>query len=209
MEGVPTMDFDELPELNLTARDLGLRTTGRASKKVTAVVAGTLTQSDLDSLADERGTVAQPIKKLRAKHHALARAIASGVGDGDAAVLIGYTASRVSILKSDPSFKELVRFYTAKVDDQYLGMHERMAGLGLDAVNELSDRLEDEPEAFSNTQLLEMASRMGDRTGHGVSTSTNVNVKVGLANRLEQARARMTEAAAGDGAKLISGEVLA
>jgi hypothetical protein len=160
-------------------------------------------------LEDERGTVAPTIKKLRTKHHALARAIASGLDDGDAAVLIGYTASRVSILKSDPSFKELVRFYTAKVEDQYLGMHERMAGLGLDAVNELSDRLEEDPDAFSNTQLMEMASRMADRTGHGPSSSTNVNVKVGLADRLQQARNRMQEAVAGEDAKLISGEVIA
>lgn len=203
------MDFDNMPEINLTPRDLGLRLTGRQNKHVTAVIAGNLTPSDLESLQDERGTVAPPIKKLRAKHHALARSIASGVSDGDAAVLIGYTSSRVSILKSDPSFKELVRFYTAKVDDQYLGMHERMAGLGLDAVNELSDRLDEDAESFSNTQLLEMASRMGDRTGHGPSSSTNINVKVGLADRLQQARLRMEEAVAGDNAKLISGEVLA
>jgi len=190
------MDFDNLPDMNLTARDLGLRLTGRASKHITAVVAGPLTQGHLDSLQDERGTVAEPIKKLRAKHHALARAIASGISDGDAAILIGYNASRVSILKSDPSFMELVRFYTVKVDDAYMGMHERMAGLGLDAVNELSDRLDEDPEGFSITQLMELSSRMADRTGHGPSSSTNVNVKVGLADGLKKARERIEAAAA-------------
>lgn len=203
------MNFNDLPEMNLTARDLGLRLTGRQNKRVTAVVGADLTQSDLDSLQDERGTTAPQIKKLRAKHHALARAIASGIADGEAAILVGYTASRLSILKSDPSFNELVRFYSAKVDEQYLGMHERMAGLGLDAVNELSDRLDEDPEAFSNTQLMEMASRMADRTGHGPSSSTNVNVKVGLADRLAESRKRMEEFAAGDNAKLINGEALA
>jgi hypothetical protein len=203
------MNLDDLPEMNLTARDLGLRLTGRGSKQVTMVVGADLTQADLDSLQDERGTVAPQLKKLRTKHHALARAIASGIGDGDAAILIGYTASRVSILKSDPSFNELVRFYTAKVDDKYLGMHERMAGLGLDAVNELSDRLDEDPEAFSNTQLMEMASRMADRTGHGPSSSTNVNVKVGLADRLAESRKRMEKYALGDDAKLINGEAVA
>lgn len=203
------MELEDLADMNLTPRDLGLQLNGRHSKTIAAVVAGNLTQSDLDSLEDDRDSTTQPIMKLRHKHHALARSIASGMDGVTAAVLVGYTESHVSVLKSDPSFKELVRFYTVKVDEAYLGMHERMAGLGLDAVNELSDRLDEDPDAFSNTQLLEMASRMGDRTGHGPSSSTNVNVKVGLADRLLSARNRMDEAAAGDNAKLISGEVLA
>ena len=203
------MELDDLTEMNLTPRDLGLRLNGRSGKPIAAVVAGNLTQDDLDTLKVERGEITPPLQKLRTKHHALARAIASGMPDIDAAILIGYTPSRVSILKTDPSFRELIRFYTAKVDDQYLGMHERMAGLGLDAVNELSDRLDEDSDSFSNTQLMELASRMGDRTGHGPSSSTNVNVKVGLADRLLQARTRMEEAAAGDNAKLIDGKVLA
>ncbi len=179
---------------NLSVRELGLRTNGRARKPLTAVLNRPLTEQDILSLQEERQTQAPKIRKLRDRHHALARAIASGLSESDASILCGYDKSRVSILKGDPAFSELVTFYRGKVDEKYYGMHERMAGLGQDAVDELADRLEDGPEDFSINQLLELTKGMADRTGHGVSTKAEVNVKFGLAERLASARQRTEEA---------------
>ena len=113
----------------------------------------------------------------------------------DAALACGYVISRVSILKSDPAFQELLVFYREDTDRAYRDMHERMAGLSRDAVDELHARLESDIEAeekkISVGQLLEIAKMGADRTGHGPQSSQTVNVNVGIANRLEAARRRV------------------
>lgn len=169
---------------------LGLRLTGRAKKDVTAMVVGDIELDDLNTLQTERGTKPPKIAKLRDRHHALARALAAGMGEGEAAILCRYSGSRVSILKNDPAFMELVAFYRKATDEKFYDMAERMAGLGSDAIDELTDRLEENSEDFTTSQLVDIATRMADRTGHGVSTKTDVNVKVGISQRLADARER-------------------
>ena len=190
----PMADFGGM---DLTAADLGLRTRGRKAQPPLVAVLGPLLPADLAALEESRGSTSAPLKKLRERHHALARAMADGMKPGDAAIMYGYSASRISILQADHSFAELVKFYTAKVDEKYYGMHDRMAAAGMHAVDEIQDRLEDTPEDFSISQLLEVSKTYADRTGHGVTTTTEVNVKVGLADRLNTARQRADAAIAG------------
>lgn len=181
--------------------DLGdglFRTRGRAQAAVTASVVRELDEADLALLAAERGTKAPPIKRLSERHHSLARCLASGMSDGDAAITCGYTQSRVSILKDDPAFRELLAFYREDVTDKYLDMHGVLAGLSLDAAMELRERLEADMQADDKTlsvgQLVELTKLGADRTGFGPqSSSTNVNVNVDLASRLEAARKRVQE----------------
>lgn len=200
---------NDIPDLglNLTARDLGLRPAGAKGKHVTAVAGEVLVAADLAALETSRDTKAPGVLKLRERHHFLARSIADGMKPGDAGLLCGYCASRVSILQADKAFQDLVQFYRQKVDEKYYGMHERMAALGVDAVDELQERLDDTPDEFTVNQLMDLAGRMADRTGHGVSTQTNVNIKVGLADRLASARRRLEAVgpAAGEGPTLIEG----
>jgi hypothetical protein len=173
-----------------------LRTRGRAAKPVTATVVRELDEADLALLAEEKGSTTPPLKRLSERHHALARCLASGQSSGDAAIACGYVPSRVSILLADPAFTELVEFYRADVNAQYLGLHEVLAGLAHDSARELQERLEDDMSAdkkeLSVGQLLEMTKMGADRTGHGPQTSaTNVNINVDLAGRLEAARKRV------------------
>ena len=177
-------------DMDFELSGLGLRTTGRTSAKIAWSVERELESSDLARLGDARGVDPSPIKKLRERHHALAKMIAQGIPDGEAGLATGYTASRVSILKSDPSFQELLAFYSAGVRERYYDMHEAAAALGRDAVEEIHDRLEDKPEDFTVGQLLEIGKTMMDRTGQGPRSSTNVNVNIGLAEKLEAARKR-------------------
>lgn len=157
------------------------RTRGRAAKPLTADILGDLNEADFAALATEKGSVAPAIKRISDRHHQLARNIASGMDMTQAGVISGYSASRVSILKADPAFKELVEFYRTDVDLAYRDLHQQLSGLALDATAEISDRLELEPEKFTVGQLLEVAKLGADRTGHGPTSAgpvTNNNFVV-------------------------------
>jgi hypothetical protein len=173
----------ELPEL-------GLRIGGRAKKALSFGEPEPLGEDDLRRLAEPRQSTAEPIKKLRERHHALARMIASGMKPGEAAIACGYTAARVSILLSDPTFEELVAHYADLRKERYFDGLQVMAELHMDAVEEIRDRLENEPEEFTIGQLMELTKLTADRTGKGPSTKTEVDVKVGLADRLQAGYAR-------------------
>lgn len=171
------------------------RVRGRAKRKIAAEVVRDLTQADLAMLETERGVQPRELTRLRERHHALARALASGLSEGEAAAVTGYDLSRISVLKGDPAFKELLAFYRENVNASYAEMHELLAGMSKDAALILRERLEDEPEDFGHGQLLEIAKMGADRTGHGPSsTSTQVNVHVDMAERLERARERVAKA---------------
>ena len=165
------------------------------TRPLTAVVVRELEEADVALLA-ERGsadTARQPLKKISQRHHALARNIASGMPDGEAAIVCGYTASRVSILKGDPAFQELIQFYSEDIDAQYADLHERLSALSMDAAEELLERLESDPEKISTAQLLEIVKSGADRTGHGPSSTQNVNHNVDIASRLANAIKRTEE----------------
>lgn len=170
------------------------RTRGRAARPIIATVVRELEGGDLALLAEEKGSETTALKRLGDRHHALARNLASGMAPGEAAIVSGYVLSRVSILQTDPAFRELIEFYRRDVTVQYRDLHQRLSGLALDAAEELSARLEDEPEKVSIGQLLEITKMGADRTGHGPqSSTTNVNVNVDLAGRLQRARERVAQ----------------
>lgn len=174
------------------------RTTGRAAKPLSAVKVRELEADDLLLLGTEKGSKAPALKRLGDRHHALARSLASGMSPGEAAIVCRYDSSRVSILLDDPAFRELLAFYREDVQRQYLGLHEQLAGLASDAAELLQDKLEAdldlpvEGRKITVGQLMEVTKLGADRTGHGPqSSSTNVNVNVDLASRLQEARKRV------------------
>jgi hypothetical protein len=169
---------------------LPIRLSGRAPAALVAAEVRELSPEDFALLATERGVEPAPLKRLGERHHALAKLLAQGTSPGEAAVVTGLSPSRVSILKADPTFQDLVAFYREKVDAAYVDMHSTLAGLSLDAAQELRDRLEEEPEKISVGQLLEITKLGADRTGFGPKSTQDVNVNVGLADRMQAARER-------------------
>lgn len=161
---------------------------------MSAVQVRELDACDIALLAEEKGSKAPALKRLSERHHALARCLASGMEESDAAITCGYVTSRVSILKADPAFQELLAFYRGAVEAKYLDMHGVLAGLSLDAAMELRERLETDIEAdekkISVTQLMELTKLGADRTGFGPQAS-QVNINVDLAGRLQAARERV------------------
>jgi hypothetical protein len=167
------------------------RTRGRAAKPIAAVETRQLVEADLALLATERGVTSTPIKRLRDSHHALARALAVGCTPAQAQVITGYSNSRISVLQADPAFQELVSHYRGMETDVHADMVERMKTLGLDALGELQERLEEDPSKFSEGLLLDVVKTLADRTGAGPSTKqTNVNVSVDYADMIRAARER-------------------
>lgn len=161
-----------------------------------------LTLTDLTmNMERDKGFAGQAsaVKRITERHHALARLLASGTAPGHAAIITGYDASRISILQTDPSFAELVDFYTQDVEAEYRSMHAQMAGLGGDAIDELRRRVEDEPEKLGAQFLLDVVTKIADRTGNGPTTSVTqeVNITLDLSARMKMARERARQAIEG------------
>ncbi len=170
------------------------RTRGRAPKPIAAVVVRELEKNDLLLLDGEKGSKPSALKRLTERHHALARNIASGMAPGEAAIIQGYSLSRVSILQNDPAFKELLKFYREDAERPFRDLHNRLAGMSMDAAEELAARLEEDIQAedkkISIGQLMEITKLGADRTGFGPQSS-QLNVNVDLSGRLEAARKRV------------------
>jgi hypothetical protein len=149
-----------------------------------------LREQDFALLSLDRGTEPSVIKALRARHHQLARMMAQGLPTQDLVAATGYSESRISILKSDPTFRELVSYYERVVEDVYIETHARLAGISNTALDIINERMEDDPEKISMGQLIEVAKLGADRTGHGPTSTQNTNVNIGFASRLEEARNR-------------------
>jgi hypothetical protein len=107
--------------------------------------------------------------RIRHAHHTLARLIAEGKKDIEISAITGYSPSRISILKGDPAFADLVAYYTSQVEAIFVDVHERLKTLTVEAIEELATRLEENPESFTSRDLLLVAELAADRSGFGPS----------------------------------------
>lgn len=172
--------------------DLGfdLHLSGRAGKALSAEVVRELTQSDLALLSTERGIQPTSLQRITNRHHALARCLASGMSATEAGLCTGYTGSRISVLRGDPAFEELIAFYQGEKGLPVQDLQEKMASLATDTIVELHERLELAPESFAIGELHDQLKLVADRTGNGPKTTTNVNLNVNLGDRMRAARER-------------------
>lgn len=174
-------------DLDIAAADF----IGRRPRAVQAEVTRELTASDLALLATERGIKPSHIARLSERHHALARCLASGLSVADACAITGYTPSRVSILKGDPSFEELIAFYRGPTAELVQDLGAKMRQNALEAQNILTERLEEEPASFDAGTLLDITKLGADRTGFGPASRTqHHHIHENLADRLKSARQR-------------------
>lgn len=175
--------------------DLGLdlaslTSPGRKPRAVEGEIIRHATGEDIASLA--LPSIPNPdVKRMTERHHALARSLALGVTEGEAAVSLGYDPSRVSILRSSPAFAELVAFYRGQLGIEFAEFGSIVKGLASDAMLILRDRLEEQPEEATLGQLLEIAKFGADRSGFGPQSKQEVTVKTDLGSRLAAARERL------------------
>jgi hypothetical protein len=138
---------------------------GRRPAPITYGMPRHLSESDIASMWDHGGTKTGPrIKTLRYNHHLLAKAVASGKSLLECSQLCGLTVARISDLKNDPAFQELVSFYAEELNEVYVDVHSRMAALGTSVLEELQERFEAEPEKFTKRELMDLFTTMADRS---------------------------------------------
>jgi hypothetical protein len=168
--------------------DLEIRTKGRATKGPPPFgVPTALTEADVALLASERGTKAPTLKRIRDVHHTLAQMVAQGASLAEIMAVTGYSASRISILRSDPAFKELVAHYHKVSERVYANAVEVSTGIYLDTLRDLAE--EAEAGNLSVRERLELARVAGAGAGFNRST-TEVNVSMTLAKTVEAGRKR-------------------
>lgn len=144
---------------------------GRRAVEVQTTVRRQLNPADIEQLwlqpEGALGSTTPPIQKIRFQHHSLARLLAEGRPDAECALITGYSPSRISILKRDPAVMELISHYKEMVTEVFVNVHERLAALGLNTIEELMERLDTDPDSFSVRELKEVAELTLDRSGYG------------------------------------------
>jgi len=150
--------------------DLGALSLGSARGRKPAehgfAVVRELTEADIPLLLmpEALGSKTPAVQKMRQSHHALARLLAEGRKGVECSAILGISQSRISILRQDPAFQELVEFYSKQKDEIYLDVHQRLAGLAVDTLEEIHERLGEDPDSFSNKELLMVAEMALDRS---------------------------------------------
>lgn len=149
---------------------------GRVPRRVKwEVVRSLRVPDDLPLLLERTPVPGGPsvLKQIRHSHHQLARLIATGVDDAEAALITGYSPSYISKIKGDPSFHSLLSYYHEQREQIFVDVVERMRTLGLSTLDELQNRLEEEPDEWSRRELMEMAELMLVKPA---AARTNLNV---------------------------------
>lgn len=144
-------------------------------------IARELTQGDAALLSEARGITAPTVKTMRETHHQLARLLASGMKQVEASAITGFSQSRISILKQDPAFQELITHYREVVDSSFADVQGQLASLSVDVIGELRDRLHDSPDGFRTRELMDFMTSLLDRSGHGPTAklkTENTNIFV-------------------------------
>jgi hypothetical protein len=152
-----------------------------APRIITCTIEGILEPDDLAALADgslvgEAGPkeVEDPsnLKRIRERHHSLARLVASGMSQDLVASICNYTPSYVSILLNNPAMKELVEHYRIINGNSSTVIAERLRTVGLKALETLNDKLDN--EEITDTHELAAVAKLGlDRAGHGPTSTTH------------------------------------
>jgi len=100
----------------------------------------------------------------RHEHHVLASMIASReaegrpVSDVEASGLIGYSPYTICNLRRQKAFQELVEHYAGRVEPPpQPDSGSRMQALGISVLEELQERLADDPDGWTKRELLDMA----------------------------------------------------
>lgn len=168
---------------------------GRATTVVMEI--GAIRELAREDLALLNETRPKPqLQSLRDNHHRVARAVASGISNGQAAALCGITIGRVSQLRQDPAFNELVAHYRGLLTADWIEgtdtVTEFLGSVRTKSLAMLEDKLcaaSENNEFLPTRELVAMAELGLDRTGYGKQSKT-FNVNADFASLLEAARQR-------------------
>jgi len=103
------------------------------------------------------------VASLRARHHSVARLLATGMPEGTIADLTGFTGAYISTLKNNPSMIELVNHYRSPNNAVVEIIAERLRTVGHAALERLAEEI---PE-MDHHALIATAKLGVDRSGNG------------------------------------------
>jgi len=158
-----------------------------------------LTAADLAVLGRPRGVKSAPLKRLTAMHHSIARLMAQGEAGYAIARATGYSESRLSVLRGDPAFQELIvqksKEIGAIVHDYDVEAAAKMALFRNDGWEYLHERMM--AGEMTDRDVLDGVTKAADRTGFGPQTkSQNLSVVMDLGPALQRGRVRAEKLAA-------------
>lgn len=145
----------------------------------TCTIEGSLEPEDLRNLLLEPSDVKvdeedpRDLKKIREKHHHVARNIAGGLSQRLVAQICGYDESYLSVLLNNPSMVELVELYRIQNGAASQLATEKLKTVGLKALEQLDEKLDS--GTMTENGLLAAAKLGLDRSGNG-PTSTQRQV---------------------------------
>jgi hypothetical protein len=157
---------------------------GRRAKPLHASFVRNLNQADIQQLWDlpagGLNSSVRPLVRIRTSHHGLARLLAEGKKHEEAAIITGYSGTYISNLLQSPDFANLVEYYKTQIEGVFINVHERLAALGIDTIEELQHKLATAPESFTTRELMELAALTMDRAGYGPKSTVQHSGAVAL-----------------------------
>lgn len=135
-------------------------------------------EADLENLLTS--TEGEPtVRRLRARHHEIARLIATGMRPVDVAAIMSVTHQSISTITSNPAFQELLSQYMSARDEEVVMLGAKVHMLAHDAVDQLQRTLQegDHTPEFVRRVTMDLLDRSGvGPTSKVVSNSESVNV---------------------------------
>lgn len=148
---------------------------------ITCTIEGILEPEDLAALAQGGEDVAiaaqevddpSDLKRIREKHHAVARLIAGGMTQRLVGAITSYSESYLSVLLRNPAMIELVDMYRIKNGAAMEVITHNLRTVGNKATEKLNDKL-DKGEVKDVHELVAIAKLGHDRSGHGPSSTSH------------------------------------
>lgn len=160
------MDAQEANSVLATLDDIAIGAARRPARALSVGFKRELTEADLELILHPpgRGLEVAPMLRIKNTHHTAARLVAEGKRNIEISAITGYSPAWISSLQQDPSFKELIAYYQANKEAQFVDFHARLAALGLSTIEELQERMETHPEQFTPKELIMMGEMALDRS---------------------------------------------
>lgn len=148
-----------------------------------------MVRSDIETLREK--SVRPVIAKLSAAHNTMVRLFALGYTTAEVAAELGYSASRVALIRNSPAFQEKLSRFTDHADAvttrEIDATAKTMAAGKILAATQMIERLES--GELSDAMLAKYFDTFADRTGHHRKTATQ-NINFNFAAQLEAAFAK-------------------
>lgn len=158
-----------------------------------------ITEQDLillHAVSREAPSAKAPLSAVRDPHHMLARLLAAGKTAVAVSAITGYSTQRIRTLEADPAFRELLAHYSELQVFEQADIQAQIKHVSLTAGQMLQERMEADPDSFSNKELRELFATGLDRIGHGPSSKLNVNIN-DPAKIIEQVKAELRQEESG------------